>query len=184
MKKNFPVLTLLLLTLILSSGGCGCDEDSNAKVDSNVKIVEVQYKDRYKEFSPYDLWTASELREKYEEAEKHSSSKREILQKRIVLEGKIERVEEGTLLTFPRVQIIYNDTSDVVDSVLFGGITYRTWCYFSYHENMDRFKINGWLIIEGQINGDDEIKNCKVIAALSPEDISTLSPEERSRLGF
>ena len=168
MKRYFSFLILLLL--ILPTGGCSCSDDSNAKKD------EVQYKDMYKKYSPYDLWTVAELREKYDKAEKHSSTKKEILQKRIVLQGKIERVTEGTWLTSPYVLIVCNDSSDAAASLLFGGFNYRVWCYFSNSENMDKFKIDGWLIVEGRINDDNELADCKVIAALTPED--------RVRLGF
>ena len=165
MKKVFRVFSLLLFTvMVLSAGGCSNDGQK----------TKVEYKDTYKKFSPYDLWTVRQLRLEYDKAKKHSSLRKEILQKRIVLQGLISRVFEGGFLTKSYLQIEYNDQSDLVADFLFDGITYRVNCYFSKPEDMlfediGMFEIDGWLIVEGRINGDDELVACKVIAAFNRE---------------
>ena len=159
MKKNWSFIILLLFTfVILSSGGCGCGGCGCGGDD------EKPFKDTFKEYSSYDLWTFPELEAEYEKASKHPADRAKIEKKRIVLEGEIEKVAK----TFGNVAVTISQPvrkkGFLMDSMGTGTVT----CYFKNNQaDIDDFETNGWLIVEGRIEASGILMDCKIITSLT-----------------
>lgn len=164
-KNNFIHIFIMLTTLFLafSSGGCECGgSGEEEKSKDNIK-----YEDKFKSLSQYPAWTFEELKDRYKEASNHERLLNEIRQRRIVLEGAVERVG-SSFLGFPYVRISYQGIGD-----FFKG---EVNCYFSYDQDdlIQNIDLKGYLVVEGRINGSNELEDCKTIGYLGPNERSKI----------
>ena len=123
------------------------------------------YEDSNKEFSPYPTWHVRELKERYDKAFKSIREREAIEKQRICVEGKVERID-SSFLGFPYIVLKEDRPKDFFDTLFDVQLSDKVECYFdmSRKDIFDKYHLGDKLVIEGRINDNDELEECKVVA--------------------